>query len=490
MLGPSTIATCAPSSERRNANARPREEQPAVISAVRSPNLRLVSTEPPKSHNIEVLTKGQLTGLIRFANMRPMKVLVLGSGGREHALVRALKDSESVNEIHVAPGNDGMRDEATVHSIALSNTPVLAKLYELQKYDLVVIGPDQALADGLSDFFRGLGARVFGPSQSGAKLEWSKSFAKTFMKDAQIPTADFVVVNSVQDVEEVMERFSPPWVLKADGLALGKGVFICSTAEELGVAAKEIFVEKKFGSTCAIVEEFKPGWELSVHVLTDGNSYQVFPYAQDHKRLLEGNKGPNTGGMGTIAPIPVPARLKETIEQKIIQPAIGQIKKQNLLYRGILFIGIMICEGEPVVLEFNSRFGDPEAQVFLPLLDGDWGEVLSRVADGECPSLKWKDLFATCVVLAAPGYPDFPRKGLKIKGLEQTDQKAKQYFLHAGTRLSQDGFLTHGGRVLNAVGLGSSLQEAQRNAYDLVKALNNEDLIFRRDIGSQFTNSN
>lgn len=409
--------------------------------------------------------------------------MVLGSGGREHALIRALKESRTVTEIHVAPGNDGMKADATVTGIRLDQLKELGDLYRNQKYELVVVGPDQALADGISDFFRDMGADVFGPSQEASRLEWSKSYAKTFMEEAKIPTARFVEVFSVEDVETAMEDFSPPWVLKADGLALGKGVYICTSPEELGKAAEEIFVEKKFGDAgkVAIIEEFKPGYEISLHVMTDGTNFQIFPYAQDHKRLLEGNKGPNTGGMGTIAPVEVDDVLRSKIENLVVKPAIDEIRKRKLLYRGVLFIGLMISEDEPYVLEFNSRFGDPETQVFMPLLAGDWGKVLLSVAQGECPRMQWNHLAAVCVVMAAKGYPEAPQKGLTIYG--NLDGSETAYFLHAGTRFVDGGYVTNGGRVLNAVGVGPTLPEARARAYALASTLEGNSLFYRKDIG-------
>jgi len=428
---------------------------------------------------------GQLTVGGLEAKMPNMKVLVLGPGGREHALIRALKSSASVREVHVTPGNDGMRGDARVLSIALNQIDKLSELYAKENYDLVVIGPDQALADGLSDHFRGLGAQVFGPSRDAARLEWSKAFAKDFMASAGIPTARYKIVQSLQEVESSMEDFSPPWVLKADGLALGKGVYICSSPLELGQAAKEIFIEKKFGESGnkAIMEEFKPGWELSLHVMTDGSNYQVFPYARDHKRLLEDNQGPNTGGMGTIAPVVISPELHKKIEDSIVKPAVQQIRQRQLLYRGVLFIGVIVCGDEPYVLEFNSRFGDPEAQVFMPLLDGDWGQVFKKVARGECPNMNWNHLAATCVVLAAPGYPDAPQKGVLIRG--ELSDSPSGYFLHAGTRWDQKGFVTNGGRVLNAIGIGPNLQESTANAYAQASKVSWDGMIMRRDIGAK-----
>jgi phosphoribosylamine--glycine ligase len=429
---------------------------------------------------------GQLTERGPARDKDFMKVLVLGSGGREHALVKALKAAPSVSEVHAAPGSDGMKAMAVVHGVALSQKEELARLHESFAFDLVVIGPDQALADGLSDFFRDLGVPVFGPSREGARLEWSKSFAKDFMRSAGLPAARDKIVTSVEEVKEAMAEFPSPWVLKADGLALGKGVYICASPQELSLAAEEIFVQKKFGESgrAAVLEEFKPGWELSVHVLTDGKDYQIFPYAQDHKRLLDENKGPNTGGMGTVAPVPVDPELHRKIEKLVVAPAVAEIGRRGIFYRGVLFIGLMIHKGEPVVLEFNARFGDPEAQVFLPLLDGDWGEVFLSVAEGRCPRLKWKNLAATCVVMAAPGYPEAPRKGVAIRGDLSGD--SQRYFLHAGTRQAGQGFVTSGGRVLNAVGLGADLSMARANAYGLTDQVTWDGVVMRSDIGRQF----
>lgn len=417
--------------------------------------------------------------------MGDLRVLVIGQGGREHALVRALKLSASVSDIHCVPGNPGMASEALCHPMEVVTSERVIELSRRLAINLVVIGPEGPLVEGLADDLRKAGLVVFGPSTAAARLEGSKSFSKEFMIRAGIPTALYIDVDSTDGVLRAADRFTPPFVLKADGLAAGKGVFICKDREELGRAARMLFEEKIFGPAGqrAILEQFQPGWELSYLILTNGVDYEALPLAQDHKRLSDGGEGPNTGGMGTVAPLNIDSGLNAEIHEKILRPAVNTLKAMGLLYRGVLFVGVMVTEKGPMVLEFNVRFGDPETQSILPLLEGDWGQVLLSVAQGELPKLKWRPLHLACVVMAAPGYPDHPQKGVPIHG-EIGFQTASSYFLHAGTRREADGsWVTAGGRVLNAVGLGSSRAEALQNAYSQAAKVSWPGLLMRKDIG-------
>lgn len=414
-----------------------------------------------------------------------MKVLVIGQGGREHALVKALRQSPSVSEVHAIPGSDGMSGEAICHDLQLTDSSGLAKFCRQHAIDLTVIGPEVPLADGLSDQLREHGLLVFGPSQAAAQLEASKIFSKQFMERAQVPTAPYKVVDSVAKTMEAAPQFEPPYVLKADGLAAGKGVFICKSLAELEGAARSLFEDKLLGDAgnSALLEQFQPGWELSYLILTNGESYQPLPLSQDHKRLGEGDQGPNTGGMGVVGPLTIPQELDEQIHSQILEPSVRRLAEESLLYRGILYVGVMVTDQGPSVLEYNVRFGDPEAQVVLPLLAGDWGQVMTAVGGGELPRLEWKPFHSACVVLAAEGYPENPVKGVAIDG-DLSAESSSSYFLHAGTKKGSDGqWQTGGGRVLNAIGIGSNLKEALAAAYSQAEKAQWSGRQMRTDIG-------
>ncbi|RME17696.1 MAG: phosphoribosylamine--glycine ligase [Bdellovibrio sp.] len=411
-----------------------------------------------------------------------MNVLVIGKGGREHALVRALYQSPSVDQIMAIPGNDGMKKEALCAGIKEPSDMI--SFCKKMSVDLVVIGPEAEIVSGLPDLFRDAGFLVFAPSKEAAALEASKIFSKQFMKEGEVPTSRAFVVENLEEVKARYKEFSSPWVLKADGLAAGKGVFICQTEEELFTASEKLFKEQIFGEAGkrALLEEYQAGWELSCHVLTNGSEYQLLPLVQDHKRLLDGQKGPNTGGMGTVAPYQISEDLLQQVKKRVIEPSIQLIERKKLFYRGVLFIGMMITEKGPIVLEYNVRFGDPETQVLMPLLDGDWAEVFYKIARGEVPDLRWKDLYATCVVLAAKGYPQNPVKGDQIfADLDKITMSS--YFLHAGTAFKEGRWVVNGGRVLNAIGLGSSLEESIREAYKLAESVQWPGMQMRKDIG-------
>lgn len=416
-----------------------------------------------------------------------MKVLVIGQGGREHALIRALSLSPTVSEIHCIPGSDGIARESICHSIDLKDFEKTGSFIKKNGIELVIFGPEQPLADGLSDYIRNLNIPVFGPNQQSAQFESSKAFCKNFLNKHKIPTAKSFKVTTVEETLIAAKNFKPPFVLKADGLAAGKGVVICETEAELKSHAESFFIKKSLGpaSESALLEEFMKGWELSYLILTNGEDYAPLPLAQDHKRLLEKDRGPNTGGMGTVAPLLIDENLHTQIKNKILRPIVEGIKKDNMNYRGVLFIGLMITPEGPKVLEFNVRFGDPEAQVLLPLLDGDWARVFLEIANGKVPQLKWKkNIHLACVVLAAEGYPESPVKNVVING-NPTRQTASSYFLHAGTKAAGDGWTTNGGRVLNAIGIGSNREEALKHAYALVEYGKWNGMQFRRDIGEK-----
>lgn len=434
---------------------------------------------------------------------RDRRILVIGSGGREHAICLSLATNDGPQEMHVpissnarasrlfaCPGNPGISKLATlVPNLNPENPeafPTILDFVKSNKIELVVIGPEGPLVAGLSDYLRNHGVLVFGPSQLGARLEGSKIFAKEFMKRAQVPTAPAQTCTSVLEVMAAAKGFKPPYVIKADGLAAGKGVVLCDTLEELEGVAQSFLNLKTLGSAgqTVLLEQFLPGWELSCLVLTNGREYQILPLAQDHKRLLDENKGPNTGGMGTFAPLSIDPHLLQQIEKEIVQPSIQQLDKEKILFRGVLFIGIMVTPNGPSVLEFNCRFGDPEAQVILPLLENNMSELLFSIADGTVPELQLKKNLSTCcVVLASPGYPDSPQKGLGISG-DPFAQTKDSYFIHAGTSVGSHSMLvTNGGRVLGAVGLGIDHTKAKKAAYALIESVRWEGLHYRKDIG-------
>ena len=413
-----------------------------------------------------------------------LKILVVGSGGREHALVRAVATSPLVENVYCWPGNGGILKQAVAVPVPNGELTELVSWAKKTNIDLVVIGPENELVAGLSNLLRAAGIKVFGPSQEAAQLEGSKIFAKNFMNEFLIPTARSEVVSSVKEALHAAQKFTPPYVLKADGLAAGKGVFICSDLDELRSAAQDLFENRKLGEAgrTALLEENLPGEELSVLVLTNGKDYQILPYTRDHKRLKEGQTGPNTGGMGVVGPIQVEERLAKLIENQIVAPSIAGINKKDFLYRGVLFIGVMVVNGEPKVLEYNVRFGDPETQVLMPLLDGDWAAVFCKIAEGNVPDLNWLVQHVVCVVVAAKGYPEIPVKGVPIEG-DVVSENKHQYVLHAGTIEKEGAFYVNGGRVLNCVGIGETLDRALAQAYHRLSQINWPGMQYRRDIG-------
>ena len=415
-----------------------------------------------------------------------MNVLVLGKGGREQALVRALAHSPKVHQVFALPGRSGFEPQATCLSNQTLEKSSLKELIKTKNIKLIIIGPEKELADGWSDFFRSLNVPVFGPSQEAAQLESSKLFAKHFMSSMKIPTSNFEEVNSVENVLNASTQFGFPAVLKADGLAAGKGVFICHNKKELEESAQLLFEQKIFGPAGekALLEVFQKGEELSVFVLTNGSDYKILPFARDYKKLKENNQGPNTGGMGAFAPHTISADLQKKIEEKIIKPSIEGLRNNHLSYHGVLYIGLMIVNQEPFILEYNVRFGDPEAQVLLPLLEGDWAEVFLSVAKGKLPVLNWKkNTFATCVVLAGEAYPSQPVTGVPLQG-NIGFESSYSYFLHAGTKKTNTKWLTDGGRVLNALGLGNSKEESTQNAYKQAAQVSWPGMQMRSDIGN------
>ena len=410
-----------------------------------------------------------------------LKVLVIGSGGREHALIKSFKKSSLLEKIWVLPGNDGMAADAIVVGGSVNDHQKILDLCLTEKIDLVFIGPEDPLVGGLSDLLRAGGILCVGPSQQAAQLEGSKIFAKEFMLRARIPTARSFVVDSVASALSAAENFSAPYILKADGLAAGKGVFICKTIDELRTASEDIFEKNKLGPAGykALIEENLPGWELSYLILTNGENFECLPLAQDHKRLADHNKGPNTGGMGTVAPLKIDTILEQRILKQIIEPSVQQLKNENMIFRGILFIGVMVVHDQPYVLEYNTRFGDPETQVILPLIENDTVEIFQSLAKGELLPLKIKNHYSVCLVNAAEGYPDNVVKGTPI----QYSESDADYLLFAGVKQDQNQLVTAGGRVLNIVATADTVDAALKKAYLVNERVQFKNRQFRSDIG-------
>ncbi len=412
-----------------------------------------------------------------------MRALIIGSGGREHAVIKSLSESSHVTKIFVSPGNAGTAALAESVILDLKNHASVVQFCQVQKMGFVFIGPEDSLVDGLIDSLRAANILVVGPSKQAAQLEGSKIFAKEFMHKAAVPTAEAVVVDSVTSTLEAAKKHSAPYVLKADGLAYGKGVFICKTVADLEAAAKKIFVDKTLGSAGekALLERNLKGSELSFLVLTNGSEFQALPLAQDHKRLLNKNLGPNTGGMGAIAPIEIPPNLYQKIIKQIVEPTISQMKKENLLYRGVLFLGLMIVDNEPFLLEYNVRLGDPETQVILPLIKSDFGQILHNLAQGVLQKIALNNLHAICIVNAAKGYPDKPLKDIPVFIPSVDDLNS--YVLQAGTKLQNGKIVTDGGRVLNVIATASSAKAAKGKALELNSKIKFDGRQFRTDIG-------
>lgn len=418
-----------------------------------------------------------------------MKVLIVGSGGREHAIAMSVAKSSRVDKIYCAPGNAGIGQLAECVPIGAMEFEKLAEFAEENKIDFTIIGMDDPLVGGVVDVFEAKGLKVFGPRKNAAILEGSKAFSKDLMKKYDIPTAAYEVFDDAGEALVYLETAKMPIVLKADGLALGKGVLICNTLEEAKAGVKEIMEDKKFGDAGKhmVVEEFMTGREVSVLSFVDGKTIKIMSSAQDHKRAGDGDTGLNTGGMGTFSPSPFyTEEVDRFCREHIYQKTVDAMASEGRPFTGVIFFGLMLTAEGPKVLEYNARFGDPEAQVVLPRMKNDIMDVMEACVDGTLDQvdLQFEDNAAVCVVLASQGYPVSYEKGKKISGEENFKDKEGYYCFHAGTKLDDAGaVVTNGGRVLGITAKGKDLKEARKNAYEATEWISFDNKYMRHDIG-------
>ena len=417
-----------------------------------------------------------------------MKVCVIGNGGREHALAWRLSISPSVTKVYAIPGSAAMSDCAELVGIDWQQSDHLINFLKDNQVDLVVVGPEAPLVAGLADVLNKAGIPVFGPSKAAAQLEGSKVFAKDLMKKYNIPTAAYGVFHNVEEAKAFIATTGAPIVVKADGLAAGKGVVVAMTVDEANEAVEDMLSGNRFGEagSTVVIEEFMEGEEASLLAFVDGKTVVPMIASQDHKRICDGDKGPNTGGMGTYAPAPVLTdALRDEAMKTILEPMVGAMQKEGMPYVGCLYAGLMITAEGPKVVEFNARFGDPETQVVLPLLDSDLGQIMMACATGNLTAhlVKWKDSSAACVILASKGYPETSSKGDVIHG--DIKQHDTTIVFHSGTKLVGEEYVTNGGRVLGVVGLGKDLRTALNRAYGRIEHIDFEGMQYRTDIGAK-----
>ena len=415
-----------------------------------------------------------------------MRVGIIGSGGREHSICHALYKSKKITQLYCFPGNAGTEKIAKNIIINLEDFDELKKFIIQNNIDLVVVGPEKPLVDGIVDFLEENNIKVFGPNKIASQLEGSKIFTKNLCEKYNIPTAKFGVFENLQDAEIFTNKAKYPLVIKADGLASGKGVFICDNTNEAKTAIKEVF-DGKFGKAKNIlIEEFLKGEEMSFFVITDGKTIKNFETAQDHKRVSEGDKGKNTGGMGAYSPSRLINKdLEAKILNKIILPTIKGLNDINTVYKGFLYVGLMVVNNEPYLIEYNVRMGDPECQTILPKLETDLLDIFLACCDGILgkTEIKWQDKKSLCVVLCSKGYPENFQKNMLIKDLNKLKLNKNEYCYHAGTKIDDNEIYSIGGRVLNFVSLSSDFNECRNNIHRLLELLNWKEGFFRKDIG-------
>lgn len=414
-----------------------------------------------------------------------MRVLVIGSGGREAAIAYALNKSSKVDELYCLPGNPGMGEIATLINGSVEDLDFILKTVEDLKIDFTVIGPEVPLCMGLADLLESHGHKVFGPTKVAATLEGSKAFSKDFMKRHNIPTAEYVEVDEYEKAVESLKNFTYPLVIKADGLAAGKGVVICEDEETALKTLKEFMLDKTLNNAGSklVIEEFLKGFECSLLCFTDGETIIPMPTVKDHKQIYDNNKGPNTGGMGTVSPNPFMPDFSKEMLDSILIPFINGLKEDNMDYRGVIFIGLMIKDNKAKVLEFNVRFGDPETQSIMLRLESDLFDIMYTTSTKNLKdiSVKWNDDTVCTLVLASDGYPGTYKKGLEIKNLDKVDEDI--VIFHAGTKLIDNKLVTNGGRVLNICAKGNNLQEARAKVYKAAEVIDFEGKYYRKDIG-------
>jgi len=417
-----------------------------------------------------------------------LKILLIGSGGRESALAWKLSQSSRVDELFIAPGNAGTAEYGTNLKIESNNLLALNEFALKEMVDLTVVGPETPLAEGIVDLFKGNGLKIFGPEKKAARLESSKIFSKNLLNKYEIPTAKYESFTDPEKAVNYIKSEALPLVVKADGLAAGKGVTVAMTEEEALVAVEKIMLDKKFGDAGSkiIIEDYLEGEEATILAFCDGKSIKTMPAAQDHKAAHNGGKGPNTGGMGAYAPAPiVNGDIELKIKERIIEPTLEALNTEGIDFKGIIYFGLMINGDEVKVLEYNARFGDPEAQVILPLLETDLIDIIEAVLNEELDNIEitWKDRKALCVVMASGGYPVKYKKGFEITGIKETESTEDMIVFQAGTRLEKDRLLTNGGRVLAVTALGNSFKAVINKAYAGVEKIHFEDFQIRNDIG-------
>lgn len=422
-----------------------------------------------------------------------MKVLVIGSGGREHAIVWKLSQSRHVDKIYCATGNAGIAEIAECIDVDMSNFDALLDLVRYEWIDLTIVGPEDPLSRGIVDAFEKEGRRILGPTKAAAQLESSKVFAKEFMKKYRIPTAEYKVFTSYLHAEDYVRMKGAPIVIKADGLAAGKGVIVASTVDEAIDALRLIMKDRAFGNAGnkVIVEACLKGEEASFMVFTDGKTIVPMVSSQDHKRVFDGDKGPNTGGMGAYSPAPVITKeLESVVMDTIMRPTIEGLRSEGIKYKGILYAGLMIDNGQPNVLEFNCRLGDPETQPVLLRLDTDLVDIFMAIADEKLSdvNIEWKDEASVCVVLASRGYPGKYEKGKIISGLNDAKEMDDVVVFHAGTSFNNNEIVTNGGRVLGVTALGKGIKDAKERAYEAIKKIHFEGMHYRSDIADKALN--
>jgi len=423
-----------------------------------------------------------------------MKVLVVGSGGREHALAWKIGQSPKVSKVFCAPGNAGIAKQATLVPLKADDLTGLLEFAQDEKIDLTVVGPEDPLTRGIVDLFESRGLTVFGPAMKAAEIEGSKAFAKEMMKKYHIPTAAYEVFEDREKAASHIQKKGAPLVVKADGLAAGKGVMICKTVDEAIEALDEIMVKKAFGEAGnrVVVEECLTGEEASYIAFTDGKTILPMASSQDHKAVFDGDRGPNTGGMGAYSPAPVVTEdVHERILEKVLRPLIYGMAEEGRPYKGALYAGLMIQKGHPMVLEFNARFGDPETQPALMRMNGDIVPILEACIHGNLSRfrIEWDPRTAVCVVMASGGYPGEYEKGKVIEGLDQVSQMKDIFVFHAGTAMKEEKIVTNGGRVLGVTGLGEGVEKAIKRTYEAVKKISWDGVHYRKDIGAKALNS-